>query len=166
MRRWTSWLRFELKRSYSQLVEAEMSSFLWDTIIGVPTGAWGHGATISVLVSHFMGGALFQVDFLCLLPHIPSGRSNSRQGEFPAAQIFPTDWNPTEAFLSESKYFVPRVWASGFFFLHYYLGNAANCILWYPLSAGLVWCCLIIGEMSWYINWAGKSNCGKPNKPR
>lgn len=45
------------------------------------------------------------------------------------------------------------------FFRIIILAILQTCVLWEPSSVGLVWCYLTIGEMSWFINWAGKSDC-------
>lgn len=118
-----------------------------------------HGATISVLVSHFTWAALFQVDFLCLPRHSPSGRNNSGARRASSSPNLP-NWLESHwgIFILEQIFCPKGLGIRRFLFT---LLSWEYCALYFafPLSVRLTWCCLTLGEMSWYLHRAGASDC-------
>lgn len=145
-----------------------MSHFLCDTTTGLPVDAWG------LWYYHFIASHLFHVGCTYVSSWFPVSvmlySKLKEQQQSRTASGSPDLPNWLESHL---RHFCPRVnilsqefGHQNFYYFLIFLAVMKTCILWEPSSVGLVWCYLTIGEMSWDVRWARKSDSVKSNEHR
>lgn len=166
VRRWTSWLRSELKGSISHLGEAEMSSFLCDTITGIPTGAWGqqcyhfHASQPSYVGCTVSGWFPLSATSYSKWKEQQQARRASSSPDLP--NWLESHWG---IFILE-QIFCPK--GLGIRIFLFTLLSWECCKLYFVIPL-ICWTCLVLLDhrenvMVYSLSW--KSDCGKYNEPR